>query len=179
VLHSLSAVSKTEKRSPFLLLAYHQIPSTSIITSLLSNLLKLPSAACHPRIRAQKKTTESRGASIDLTVHLCIQRRMQRVSNLAKRDPKPDISTAPHVGEKEEKKLARTAHSAYRIERKKGQVRETSTATPAAKAAAALAAKQLLRETSFVRRLVICSSQGLSTDPLSNVRNDFRRLQGR
>ena len=96
---------RQEKRSPFLLLAYHQIPSTSIITSLLSNLLSLPSAACGPRNRAQKKTTESREASFDLTVHLCVQRRMQRVSNLAKRDSKPDISTAPHFGKREERNL--------------------------------------------------------------------------
>jgi hypothetical protein len=60
----------------------------------------------------------------------------------------------------------------------KEQVRKSSTATPAAEVAGALVAKHLLREPSFDRCLVVCSSQGLSTDPLSNARNDFERLRG-
>jgi hypothetical protein len=105
---------------------------------------------------------------------------MRRVSNLAKKDLNLEISTAPHFRKRKKENLLGPPDLAYRIKgrKKKGQVRETSTAIPAAEVAAALAAKQLLRETSFDRRLVICSSQGLSSDPLSNARNDFERLQG-
>jgi hypothetical protein len=45
------------------------------------------------------------------------------VSNLAKKDLNSEISTAPHFGKKEERKLARAAHLAYRI---KGRKKRTS-----------------------------------------------------